>query len=207
MAQRKLDCFFRPKVPRLEERVQDDGNSGEDDDKEENVANKDQGAVPSKKERVFQSTWQSKYTWLAYDADKKIMTCKICVQARKSNAFTQGNSNFRTSTLSRHAASSDHQAALVGKSMESSFTKAIESSLKAKEKGVEVALKSIYWLANCKEGISTHKYSSLLSFLEILDCPNVQELHCGANATYRTDVVANELQDSIAQIIREDIDK
>ena len=105
------------------------------------------------------------------------MTCKICVQARKSNAFTQGNSNFRTSTLTRHAASSDHQAALVGKSMESSFTKAIESSLKAKEKGVEVALKSIYWLA--KEGISTHKYSSLLSFLEILDCSNVQELHCG----------------------------
>ena len=205
MAQRKLDCFFRPKVPRLEERVQDDGNSGEDDDKEENVANKDQGAVPSKKERVFQSAWQSKYTWLAYDADKKIMTCKICVQARKSNAFTQGNSNFRTGTLSRHAASSDHQAALVGKSMESSFTKAIESSLKAREKGDEVDLKSIYWLA--KEGISTHKYSNLLSFLEILDCPNVQELHCGANATYRTDVIADELQDSIAQVIREDIDK
>ena len=89
--------------------------------------------------------------------------------------------------------------------MESSFTKAIESSVKAKEKGVEVALKSIYWLA--KEGISTHKYSSLLSFLEILDCPNVQELHCGANATYRTDVIANKLQDSIAQVIREDIDK
>ena len=91
--------------------------------------------------------------------------------------------------------------------MEISFTKAIESSLKAKEKGVEVALKSIYWLANCTEGISTHKYSSLLSFLEILDCPDVQELHCGANATYRTDVIANELQDSIAQVIREDIDK
>ena len=50
MAQRKLDCFFHPKVLRLEERVQDDGNSGEDDDEEENVANKDQGAVPSKKE-------------------------------------------------------------------------------------------------------------------------------------------------------------
>lgn len=54
MAQRKLDCFFRPKVPRLEERLQDDGNSGEDDNEEGNVANKDQGVVPSKKERVFQ---------------------------------------------------------------------------------------------------------------------------------------------------------
>lgn len=56
MTQRKLDCFFRPKVPTpsLEERVQDDGNSGEDDDEEGNVANKDKGAVRSKKERVFQ---------------------------------------------------------------------------------------------------------------------------------------------------------
>jgi len=33
MAQRKLDCFFCPKVPRLEERVQDDGNSGEEDER------------------------------------------------------------------------------------------------------------------------------------------------------------------------------
>ena len=41
MAQRKLDCFFRLKVPRLEERVQDDENSGEDDDEEVNVASKD----------------------------------------------------------------------------------------------------------------------------------------------------------------------
>ena len=52
MAQGKLDCFFRHKVPRLEERVQDDGNSGEDDDEEGNVANKDQEAVPLRKELV-----------------------------------------------------------------------------------------------------------------------------------------------------------
>lgn len=82
--------------------------------------------------------------------------------------------------------------------MESSFTKAIKSSLKAKEKGVEVALKSTSWLA--KEGISIHKYTSLLSFVEILDCPNVQELHCGANATCHSDVIANKLQDQVAQV-------
>ena len=64
--------------------------------------------------------------------------------------------------------------------MESSFMKAIKSSLKAKEKGVKVVLKSIYWFA--KERISTHEYLSLLSFLDILDCINVQELHSSANA-------------------------
>ena len=35
MAQRKLDSFFRPKVPRLEEKVEDDGISGGDGNEEE----------------------------------------------------------------------------------------------------------------------------------------------------------------------------
>ena len=55
MAQRKLDSFFSPKVPRLEEKVEDDGISGRDGNEEDNVANKDQRAVPPKKDRVFQS--------------------------------------------------------------------------------------------------------------------------------------------------------
>lgn len=40
-----------------------------------------------------------------------------------------------------------------------------------------------------------------------MDCPNIQELHCDANSTYHNNVIANELQDSIAQVTREDIDK
>ena len=80
MAQRKLDCFFRPKVPRLEERVQDDGNSGEDDDEEENVSNKDQGAVPLKKVRwlsfyraleTLYLTWDSLVTYFEQEVENK----------------------------------------------------------------------------------------------------------------------------------------
>ena len=41
MAQRRLDSFFRPKVPRLEERVDDGGNSGGDSNEEDNVAFKE----------------------------------------------------------------------------------------------------------------------------------------------------------------------
>ena len=36
---------------------------------------------------VFQSAWQLQYTWLTCDADKKIITSKICLEANKSNAF------------------------------------------------------------------------------------------------------------------------
>ena len=39
MAQRKLYSFFRPKVPRLEERVENDGISGGDGSEEDNAAN------------------------------------------------------------------------------------------------------------------------------------------------------------------------
>ena len=41
MAQRKFDSFFRPKVPRLEESVEDDRNAGEDDDGEDKIASED----------------------------------------------------------------------------------------------------------------------------------------------------------------------
>ena len=38
MAQQRLDSFFHPKVPRLEKRVDVDGNSGGDGDEEDNLA-------------------------------------------------------------------------------------------------------------------------------------------------------------------------
>ena len=38
VAQWRLDSFFCPKVPRLEKRVDDDGNSGGDNDEEDNLA-------------------------------------------------------------------------------------------------------------------------------------------------------------------------
>ena len=141
---------------------------------------------------------------LDFDKEKNYMTCKIFLQAKETNAFTVGTSNFRTSTPSRHVDSSGHKEAVLKVNTEDSITKAIKSAVQEKEKGMDVALKTTYWLA--KEGISTRKYSSLLSLLEFLECPSVNELNCGANANYHSDVIANELQNAIAQVIREDID-
>ena len=64
VAQRKLDSFGLM-------------YQGEEDNEKDNVASKDKNVVSLKKHRVFQRVWQSKCTWLAYDTDKKIMTCKI----------------------------------------------------------------------------------------------------------------------------------
>ena len=42
--------------------------------------------------------------------------CTLCQDNGKTNSFTAGNSNFRTSKLERHVVHSDHQASVLAKS-------------------------------------------------------------------------------------------
>ena len=128
------------------------------------------------------------------------MFCKLCLGASKTNSFTVGCSNFRTSTLQRHVAHSNHQVSIVAKSMEESMARAVAAALTGKERAVDAAMKAVYWL--CKEEIATQKYSSLLSFLELLNTPYVHELRCSENATYTSDIIANEMQDAIVKLFK-----
>lgn len=61
--------------------------------------------------RHFQSKWLTLHPWLEFDGTK--MFCKHCKQFGMQNIFTTGNTNFRTSTLTRHIASNDHQRAIM----------------------------------------------------------------------------------------------
>jgi hypothetical protein len=54
------------------------------------------------------------------------MTCEICIKHNKSNGMTSENRNFRTSTLTRHAESHDHKAAVQASNMMPEFNKAIK---------------------------------------------------------------------------------
>ena len=145
-----------------------------------------------------------KYTWLEYK-EKNAMFCELCLGALKTNAFTVGCSNFRTSMLERHDAHSDHQVSIVAKSMEGSMARAVAAAPTVKERAVDAAMKAVYWL--CMEGIATQKYSSLLSLLELLNTPYVQELRCSENATYTSGIITNEMQDATAEVIKGDITK
>ena len=75
----------------------------------------------------FQSTWLEKFNWLRYD-NTKGMLCSICIESSKANPFTSGRINFRTSTLTHHVESQDHQNAVkadfqcVLRTLESLFT-------------------------------------------------------------------------------------
>ena len=75
MAQRKLDCFFHPQVPGLRKEYKMMEILVKMMMKRE-TANKDQGAVPSKKEHVFQFEhalikWKSRKTWKIFSTTVK----------------------------------------------------------------------------------------------------------------------------------------
>ncbi|XP_045216125.2 zinc finger protein 862-like [Mercenaria mercenaria] len=94
--------------------------------------------------RSFHKNWLIDYTWLSYNENDNAMTCTLCVKHKKSNALTTGKcNNFKTSTLSRHAESSDHKAAATAKSMTGTLEKSVEKVYDEKEKAVVKALKSI----------------------------------------------------------------
>lgn len=88
--------------------------------------------------------------------------------------------------------------------MQGEFQRAVRKALNEKEEAVLVGLKAVYWAA--KEQLPMHKYESLMSLLAQLQCPHVAQLAHGKNATYTSDVTANDMLDSIATVIRNEID-
>lgn len=154
--------------------------------------------------RHFSDKWLQEYTWLQYDAEKNVMTCSLCIKHKKTNAMTTGTSNFRTSTLSRHADHKDHKAAVLGENLRPDFNKAVNKALLENEQAVTVALKTVYFLAT--EDIPMYKYERFIQFLADCDCPHVGSLKQGKKATYDSETSANDMLESIAAVIRKDID-
>ena len=59
--------------------------------------------VQNKSERKFQNNWLRDYSWLMFDREENYMQCSLCIKHRKNNSLTQKNTNFKTTTLLRHA--------------------------------------------------------------------------------------------------------
>ena len=155
-------------------------------------------------EKRFQNKWLSDFPWLLYDSEKNSMTCSLCIKHKKHNSFTDINKNFRTSTLTRHADSSDHKAAVLADSMTGDLQRSVKHIFDEKESSVLSALKVVYWMA--KEDISITKYDSLLNLLENLDCPNISGLKCGKSVSYSSDKSATELMEALAYVARKSVD-
>ena len=63
--------------------------------------------------RKFQDRWGSLFPWVTYESKENQMFCKLCRDIGTENMMKLGTNNFKTSTLTRHASSADHQKALI----------------------------------------------------------------------------------------------
>ena len=111
----------------------------------------------AKEVHVFQSNWLSKFPWLRVDDTKDKMFCDLCIKHKKNNTLTNGSSNFRTSTLTRHAESKDHVGSVMADKMQPEFLSAVKKIVSEKEDSIIIDMKSVYWLA--KENLPMHKYT------------------------------------------------
>ena len=99
-----------------------------------------------KKPCVFQSSWLKEWPWLDRN-EKGEMLCKFCINSNMKTPFTTGCSNFRTSTLSRHAECKEHKQAVIVNSQSQNLEKAAMNVLTKQEAAVTSAIDTVYWLA------------------------------------------------------------
>nr|XP_006820028.1 PREDICTED: uncharacterized protein LOC102809342 [Saccoglossus kowalevskii] len=135
------------------------------------------------------------------------MKCRICRKSGKRNPFTDadGCKNYRTSTVARHASSALHLEAVKATIMRADMEAAVSTALTKKQDAVITAMKTVYWLA--KEAIATDKYSSLLELLRESGCEHVGNLQVGGNATYQSSTTAEDLQQTISDVITTKVSK
>ncbi len=161
----------------------------------------DEPKLKRRKQTKFQAAWLDKFKWLRWDEKKNHMFCEICRKQNKNNAVADGTDNFRTSTLSRHITSLDHQSAVREAALSLDFAKAAKSAVKQSTSNPSViaAMRTALYMA--KEDIPIKKYPSMVSFLKLQDCPQIKNLEVGKNATYASRATGEEFQSCMAEAI------
>ena len=146
--------------------TQDPGESSSSD-----LSDERGGAGPSRKRpkrsRIFKKRWVKEYDWLKYENNG--MFCKHCQEARKKGPFsgTTGCTNYRTSTLTRHARSKEHRDAVRERVMRKEMASATQRAISQNEMAVISAFRVVYWLAKEEVHVASSKFPSLITLLKL----------------------------------------
>ncbi|XP_060587867.1 zinc finger protein 862-like [Ruditapes philippinarum] len=60
------------------------------------------------RDRTFQNTWLTQFSWLVYDGEKKEMKCNVCINYDKTGSFITGCDNMKLKNIKRHDQSECH---------------------------------------------------------------------------------------------------
>ena len=83
------------------------------------------------KDHVYLPKWAEKWSWLLYRVPGG-MFCTICEKHKKTNAFTSGCTNYRTSTLERHCGCKEHREAVEAEVLSKDYQKASTTAVSRK---------------------------------------------------------------------------
>ena len=136
------------------------------------------------------------------------MTCKICTDRGRKNAFTRGSSNFKTSNMEDHQKSNDHQTAMIAPVLEKDMKNAEKNAHSESEKGILVALETAYFLAS--EGIALIKFKSFIQFLRRMKAANIEHLKLSEDASktlYESSYSAHEFLQAISKVLETDLEE
>ena len=81
----------------------------------------------------------------------------------------------------------------------------MKSTLSEQYLAVECAMATAYWLV--KEGPPISKFGPLLRFLKQPKCPYIYSLSVSGNASYMSDVAANEMIDAMVKVVETKTDE
>ena len=71
------------------------------------------------------------------------MFSDLCIKHKKNNTLTDGSSNFRTSTLTRHTESKDHVGSVMAEKMQPEFSSAVKKIVSDKEASIIIGMRSV----------------------------------------------------------------
>ncbi|KAL5022803.1 hypothetical protein ScPMuIL_001958 [Solemya velum] len=133
------------------------------------------------------------------------MYCRPCVKAGKRNTMTSGCRTYKTSSMTRHEAISDHTAAVSAPKLALQFEAAAANAFSEEEEAILKAIKTVFWMAS--ENLPLSKYEGLMGLMKDLEVPKLECLKVSERIDYTSYYTANEILAAISDQIEEEVDQ
>ncbi|CAI2197142.1 19237_t:CDS:2, partial [Funneliformis geosporum] len=126
----------------------------------------------NRKTGVFQQECLRIYSWLIYDASKKLMFCSICKAHKMSNRFVkEGSKNMKASTPAEHFTSDNHTQANNLKLAKVQMKKVTNNAINKTYEHTCSLMKIVFWLA--KNDVLLNKFPSVIQLGRALESPKI----------------------------------
>ncbi|XP_045184286.2 E3 SUMO-protein ligase KIAA1586-like [Mercenaria mercenaria] len=158
-------------------------------------------ASTSKNNRKIQSNWFKLWPWL-YESDG-VLYCEPCVDNKKKNNFVTGCAVYKTTSMTRHEALSDHINATEAPKLATEFQQAVQQSHSLEDKAVLKCIKTVLWLA--QENIPLNKFESIFELFRELDVPDLEPLRLNKHVNYENYYTSTEILGAISCVIDNEI--